>query len=137
VFHWIKQTKRVFKISSSIMRVILFPIILLIQAYTCFGNKSDNVKNRIDLIIYIYYYRFFLLLFQMSSDKIALVTGYTGESGKALVKELIKNDQFKKIILVGRRKVDFTENEYKEKTVLIEKEKNKREFSKEIYLGTT
>ncbi|CAF0793959.1 unnamed protein product [Adineta steineri] len=52
----------------------------------------------------------------MSTDKIALVTGYTGESGKALVKELITNNQFKKIILVGRRKVDYTENEYKEKT---------------------
>jgi NAD(P)-dependent dehydrogenase (short-subunit alcohol dehydrogenase family) len=54
----------------------------------------------------------------MSTDKIALVTGYTGESGKALVKELISNKQFKKIILVGRRKVDYTDNEYKEKTVL-------------------
>lgn len=52
-------------------------------------------------------------------DKIALVTGYTGESGKALVKELIKNNQFKKIILVGRRKIDYTDDEYKEKTVLI------------------
>lgn len=68
----------------------------------------------------------------MSSDKIALVTGYTGESGKALVKELIKNDQFKKIILVGRRKVDFTENEYKEKMVLIEKEKNKENFHRKF-----
>jgi len=54
----------------------------------------------------------------MSTEKIALVTGYTGESGKALVKELIKNNQFKKIILVGRRKIDYTENEYKDKTVL-------------------
>jgi len=54
----------------------------------------------------------------MSTDKIALVTGYTGESGKALVKELISSKQFKKIILVGRRKVDYTDNEYKEKTVL-------------------
>jgi len=55
----------------------------------------------------------------MSTDKIALITGYTGESGKALVKELIKNNQFKKIILVGRRKIDYTENEYKNKTVFI------------------
>ena len=55
----------------------------------------------------------------MSGQLIALVTGYTGESGKALLKELIKNNQFKKIILVGRRQVDFTENEYNEKTVFI------------------
>ncbi|CAF0844376.1 unnamed protein product [Rotaria sordida] len=54
----------------------------------------------------------------MSTDKIALVTGYTGESGKALVKELINNNQFKKIILVGRRKIDYTDNKYIEKTVL-------------------
>ncbi|CAF3648737.1 unnamed protein product [Rotaria socialis] len=52
----------------------------------------------------------------MSTDKIALVTGYTGETGKALVKELISNNQFKKIILVGRRKVDYTDNKYLEKT---------------------
>jgi oxidoreductase len=58
-------------------------------------------------------------LFKMSEKLIALVTGYTGESGKALLKELVKNNQFKKIILVGRRQVDFTENEYNEKTVFI------------------
>jgi oxidoreductase len=54
----------------------------------------------------------------MSMDKIALVTGYTGESGKALVKELIKNNYFQKIILVGRRKVDYNESEYNDKTVV-------------------
>ncbi len=57
-------------------------------------------------------------LFKMSMDKIALVTGYTGESGKALVKELIKNNYFQKIILVGRRKVDYNESEYNDKTVV-------------------
>jgi FlaA1/EpsC-like NDP-sugar epimerase len=55
----------------------------------------------------------------MSGGLIALVTGYTGETGKALVQELIKSNQFKKIILVGRRQVDYTDNEYKEKTVFI------------------
>jgi len=55
----------------------------------------------------------------MPGGLIALVTGYTGESGKALLTELIKNNQFKKIILVGRRHVDYTDNEYKEKTVII------------------
>ena len=48
---------------------------------------------------------------------VALVTGYTGESGKALLKELVQNQQFKKIILVGRRQVEYNESEYKEKTV--------------------
>ncbi|CAF1221174.1 unnamed protein product [Rotaria sordida] len=52
----------------------------------------------------------------MSTNLTALITGYTGESGKALLKELIQNNQFKKIILVGRRHVEYTDNEYKEKT---------------------
>ncbi|CAF1653371.1 unnamed protein product [Adineta ricciae] len=52
----------------------------------------------------------------MSNDHVALVTGYTGESGKTLLKELIKHPKYKKIILVGRRRVDYSENEYKEKT---------------------
>ena len=56
----------------------------------------------------------------MSKELVALLTGYTGESGKALLQELIKNNQLKKIILVGRRQVDFTDNEYKEKTVFIQ-----------------
>lgn len=55
----------------------------------------------------------------MSTELIALVTGYTGESGKALLAELIKSPQFKKIILVGRRQVDYNDNTYKEKTVII------------------
>lgn len=53
----------------------------------------------------------------MSTEQTALVTGYTGESGKALVKELVENKQFQKIILIGRRKVDFTANEYRDRTV--------------------
>ncbi|CAM4746226.1 unnamed protein product [Rotaria magnacalcarata] len=52
----------------------------------------------------------------MSEDLIALLTGYTGESGKALLKELVNSNKFKKIILVGRRHVDYTDNEYKNKT---------------------
>lgn len=53
----------------------------------------------------------------MSTEKIALVTGYTGESGKALVKELIRNNQFQKIILLGRREIDLGD-EYRTKTVV-------------------
>ncbi|CAM4802335.1 unnamed protein product [Rotaria magnacalcarata] len=75
------------------MHCILYLIVLSIK-YSFSDGKQDN----------------------MSTDKIALVTGYTGETGKALVKELISNNQFKKIILVGRRKVDYTDNKYLEKT---------------------
>ncbi|CAF3014865.1 unnamed protein product [Rotaria socialis] len=52
----------------------------------------------------------------MSENLIALLTGYTGESGKALLKELVNSNKFKKIILVGRRHVDYTDNEYINKT---------------------
>jgi hypothetical protein len=55
----------------------------------------------------------------MSAELFALITGYTGESGKALLAELIKSKQFKKIILVGRRHVEYTDEEYKAKTVFI------------------
>jgi hypothetical protein len=47
---------------------------------------------------------------------IALVTGYTRESRKALLHQLIKGNQFKKIILFGHRHVEFKDNEYQEKT---------------------
>ncbi|CAF0838017.1 unnamed protein product [Adineta ricciae] len=72
---------------------LLYLIVLLINYDACFGKQMN-----------------------MSTGKTALVTGYTGESGKALVKELVQNTEFKKIILVGRRKVDFTEDGYKQKT---------------------
>ena len=53
----------------------------------------------------------------MSRDLVALITGYTGESGQALLKELLRNDRFQKIILVGRRRVNYTDPNYAEKTV--------------------
>ncbi|UJR26588.1 hypothetical protein I4U23_007908 [Adineta vaga] len=52
----------------------------------------------------------------MSNGHIALVTGYTGETGKVLLDELIKCNQYKKIILVGRRHIDYSQDEYREKT---------------------
>lgn len=55
----------------------------------------------------------------MPGELIALVTGYTGETGKALLKELVKSEHIRKIILVGRRHVDYTDREYIEKTVSI------------------
>lgn len=37
----------------------------------------------------------------------AFVLGYTGETGKSLVKELAKDAFFKRVVLVGRREVDL------------------------------
>ena len=91
---------------------MIFALILLfIKFDACFGQE-DNVSNGESMGEYSF------PLFQMSRSKIALVTGYTGESGKALVKELVTKNQFEKIILVGRRRVDFNESGYKEKTVV-------------------
>jgi NAD(P)-dependent dehydrogenase (short-subunit alcohol dehydrogenase family) len=53
----------------------------------------------------------------MSKQYVALITGYTGESGKALLKELVENKRFQKIVLVGRRQIDYTDDTYKNKTV--------------------
>ena len=40
----------------------------------------------------------------------AFVLGYTGETGKALVKELSQQKYFKNVVLIGRRKVDLPED---------------------------
>ena len=40
----------------------------------------------------------------------AFVLGYTGETGKALVKELSQQQYFKNVVLIGRRKVDLPED---------------------------
>lgn len=38
----------------------------------------------------------------------AFVVGYTGESGKALVKELVDRKVFKRLVLIGRREPEWT-----------------------------
>ena len=35
----------------------------------------------------------------------AFVLGYTGETGKALIREMSKRKLFKKVVLIGRREV--------------------------------
>lgn len=42
-------------------------------------------------------------------DHSAFVIGYTGETGKALVKELDQVKAFKRVVLVGRRQTNITE----------------------------
>ena len=57
----------------------------------------------------------------MSSDcdkpeemgKCAFILGFTGESGKALVKELISCDVIKKLVLIGRREVTLEQTDSK------------------------
>ncbi len=46
----------------------------------------------------------------MSSGVRALVLGASGETGKEVVKCLAESDQVTKIILVGRRKLEDTDN---------------------------
>lgn len=42
-----------------------------------------------------------------NSDIMAFVLGYTGETGKVLVKELSKGKVFKNVMLIGRREVQL------------------------------
>ncbi|XP_076115823.1 uncharacterized protein LOC143083453 [Mytilus galloprovincialis] len=54
------------------------------------------------------------------SDRMAFVLGYTGETGKALVKELSKRKVFRKVMLIGRREVQFEKDlgpEFEQKVV--------------------
>lgn len=41
------------------------------------------------------------------------IVGFTGESGKALTKEILINDLFNRTLLIGRRKIDFEQDFYK------------------------
>ena len=43
----------------------------------------------------------------------AFVVGYTGETGKELVKELIKSDAIQKLVLIGRREVKLEQEDAK------------------------
>ncbi|XP_068248417.1 oxidoreductase HTATIP2-like [Palaemon carinicauda] len=58
----------------------------------------------------------------MSSEGItALVLGASGEVGKALLQELLKNVAFSRIILVGRRKLDIENEKVENRIVDFEK----------------
>ncbi len=44
--------------------------------------------------------------------KSAFVLGYTGETGKELVKELLTSKVFSRLVLIGRREVKYEEEMY-------------------------
>ena len=44
------------------------------------------------------------------SAKSVFVLGYTGETGKALIKELSREQYFARVVLIGRRKIDLPED---------------------------
>jgi hypothetical protein len=46
------------------------------------------------------------------------IVGYTGESGKALSKEILKNNIFKSTVLIGRRNVEYNESYYKNAVII-------------------
>lgn len=43
-----------------------------------------------------------------AAGKTAFVLGYTGETGKRLIRELAKDKLFKRVVLIGRRKVELS-----------------------------
>ena len=43
----------------------------------------------------------------MASGMRAFVLGYTGETGKAVIKQLSLDNSFSNIVLIGRRQVDL------------------------------
>ena len=47
----------------------------------------------------------------------AFVLGYTGETGKQIVKLLLENKIFKQLVLIGRRKVEFGDDPLYENVV--------------------
>jgi len=53
----------------------------------------------------------------MFATKTAFIVGYTGEIGKQLTKELLQQKVFGRLILVGRRKVDFGDDPLYRKNV--------------------
>jgi putative NADH-flavin reductase len=46
------------------------------------------------------------------------IIGYTGETGKDITKNVLQNNLFKQVVLIGRRKVDYKEDFYKDAVIL-------------------
>uniref|UniRef100_A0A915IF84 Protein HTATIP2 n=1 Tax=Romanomermis culicivorax TaxID=13658 RepID=A0A915IF84_ROMCU len=62
----------------------------------------------------------FSAIMERLANKKAFIVGYTGEVGKQLVKELLEKKVFLKLVLLGRRKVDFPQDEAYAKAEQIE-----------------
>ncbi|OQV13359.1 putative Oxidoreductase HTATIP2 [Hypsibius exemplaris] len=66
-------------------------------------------------------------------NKSCFIVGASGESGKALLKQLIKLKPFERIVLIGRRKLDYEDEELKQLEQRVinfdEIEKHKAEFA--------
>ncbi|XP_064118626.1 oxidoreductase HTATIP2-like isoform X1 [Macrobrachium nipponense] len=72
----------------------------------------------------------------MSSEGItALVLGATGEVGKSLVQELLKNAAFSRIIVVGRRKLDLEDEKVENRIVDFEKLDEHKEAFQDAQVG--
>ena len=52
--------------------------------------------------------------YRQAADKSCFILGATGEAGKALVKELVRLRPFHKVVLIGRRRVDYENTELKQ-----------------------
>ena len=53
-----------------------------------------------------------------ASSQTAFVVGYTGETGKDLVKNLTDTKMFSKVTLIGRREVDYNDEMLKGSNVV-------------------
>ncbi|XP_064635302.1 oxidoreductase HTATIP2-like [Lineus longissimus] len=68
----------------------------------------------------------------------AFIVGYTGETGKVLVRECLQRNIFKKLVLIGRREVKYNEDIYKDVEQRIVDFENLGDYSeafKDIHVG--
>ena len=81
--------------------------------YTCstFGTKQLLAQNRlINLLITT-----MVVYLQMAGLlKSAFVVGYTGAVGRDVVKALVDSKRFEKVVLIGRRKVEYEDPAFQE-----------------------
>ena len=70
------------------------------------NTTTTCINNNRYLLIISYFFHFSMSAEKESkTNKMAFVLGYTGETGKALIREMSKRKLFKKVVLIGRREV--------------------------------
>lgn len=70
--------------------------------------------------------------------KSAFILGYSGEIGKELVKEVSKSNFFAKVVLIGRRRIDYTDEtlaKLEQRFINFEELEGHREAFKDIQVG--